>query len=173
MNIKEAAVYLRLNSMTVYRLAQKRQLPAFKVGGNWRFKKQLLDNWMAEKVSSGRGSILIVDDDLMILDALREMVQGQGYQAFTAETGELALEAIEKRKFDLILLDLMLPGLKGVELLESIKRKDKDVVVVVITGYADDPIALQAMALGPLLLVRKPFRENDIIEALSIVMKKR
>lgn len=172
-NIKEAASYLRLNYMTVYKLAQKRRLPAFKVGGNWRFKRGLLDEWIVQQANSGKGSVLVVDDDLMILDMLREMVQGQDYSVTTAASGELALEQVDKKHFDLIFLDLKLPGIQGVDLLEAIKKKDKDAVIVIVTGYADDPMALKAMALGPLLLIRKPFREKDIIEALNIVMKKK
>ena len=173
MNIKEAATYLKLNYMTVYKLAQKRRLPAFKVGGNWRFKKGLLDGWIIQQTSSGKGSVLVVDDDLMIQDMLKEMIQGQEYSVSAAGTGEQALEEIGKKHFDLIFLDLMLPGLKSIELLEAIKKKDSDAVVVIITGYADDPIALKAMILGPLLLMRKPFREKDIVEVLNIVMKKK
>jgi excisionase family DNA binding protein len=171
MNIKEAASYLRLNYMTVYKLAQKRRLPAFKVGGNWRFKKEILDDWLTQKATLTKGSVLIVDDDAMIQEILKEIVQNQDYTVFTADTGESALDQISEQHFDLIFLDLLLPGLSGTDILEAIKEKDKDVVVVVVTAFADEPIALKAMSLGPLLLVRKPFREKDIVEVLNIVMK--
>jgi FixJ family two-component response regulator len=55
--------------------------------------------------------------------------------------------------------------------MKEIKEKARDTIVVVVTGYADDPVALEAMSYGPLLLVRKPFREKDIIEVLSMAMK--
>jgi excisionase family DNA binding protein len=172
-NIKEAATYLRLNYMTVYKLAQKGRLPAFKVGGNWRFKKEVLDAWILKKAEPIKGLVLVVDDDLLIQDMLKEMVQDQGFTVSTAGTGESALKELGRKHFDIIFLDLMLPGLKGVDLVEAIKKKDNESVIVIITGYADDPFALKAMALGPLLLVRKPFRERDIIEALNIVMRKK
>jgi len=171
MNIREAATYLRLNTMTVYKMAQKRQIPAFKVGGDWRFKKEWLEDWLAQKAAIGRGSVLIVDDDPMIQEILKEIVVDQGYTVFLAGDGESALELLEKRHFDLVFLDLILPGVGGVDILEAIKRKDKGIVVVVVTGYADDPVALKAMALGPLLLIRKPFKEKDIVEVLSMVLK--
>jgi excisionase family DNA binding protein len=171
MNIKEAASYLRLNYMTVYKLAQKRRLPAFKVGGNWRFKRDILDNWLAEQAASNIGSVLIVDDDPMIREVLREIIKDQHYVVVAADTGEAALDEIEKQHFDLIFLDLLLPGISGIQLLEKIKDKDKESVVVIITAFADEPAALKAMSLGPLLLIRKPFREKDITEVLSIVMK--
>ena len=171
MNIREAAGYLRLSSMTVYRLAQKKAIPAFKVGGNWRFKKDLLDNWLTRKAETGKGAILIIDDDPTICELLREIVQQQGYEVFDVESGEAGLSGISRQLFDLIFLDLMLNGMNGVEILEAIKKKDKNAVVVIITGFADNPLALKAMALGPLLLIRKPFREKDILEVLNIVMK--
>lgn len=173
MDIKEAAIYLKLNYMTVYKLAQSRRLPSLKVGGSWRFKKELLDEWVVQKATLGGGPVLIVDDDFMILEMLKEMVQAQGYTVSTAGTGELALGEIDREHFDLIFLDLMLPGLKGVELLKAIKEKDTDAIIVIVTAYGDDPLASEVMELGPLFLVRKPFKEKDVIEVLDIVMKKK
>ncbi len=173
MNIKEAAGYLRLNYMTLYKLAQKRKVPAFKVGGNWRFKKELLDRWMEQKANLNRGPVLIVDDDSSILNLLKEIVREQGYNVVTADTGESALDAISRQNFELVFLDLKLPGMNGLDVLEAIKEKDRDVLVVIVTAYIDEPITLKAMSLGPLLLVRKPFRENDILEVLNIATKGR
>jgi excisionase family DNA binding protein len=171
MNIKEAATYLRLNYMTVYKLAQKRRIPASKVGGNWRFKKEILDNWLRQISSVAQGSILVVDDDLMIRELLKEMIPAQNYVVTTAGNGEEALAEISKKHYDLVFLDLILPGVSGIDILDAIKEKDRDTVVVIVTGHADEPVALQAMAKGPLLLIRKPFREKDITEVLNMVMK--
>ena len=172
MNIKEAASYLRLNLMTVYRLAQNKQIPAFKVGGNWRFKKDLLETWTTRKSAVISGAILVVDDDPMIRELLTEILEKQGYTVVSVESGEAALSEVEKKHFDLVFLDLLLPGLKGTETLKKLKEKDKDVVVVIITGYADEPMAFEAMAMGPLLLIRKPFRDKDILETLNMVMQR-
>jgi excisionase family DNA binding protein len=171
MTVKEAATYLRLNYMTIYKLAQKRRIPATKVGGNWRFKKEILDDWLERNATTEQGTVLVVDDDPAIKDILKEMTQKQGYTVVTAGDGESALAEAEKQLFDLIFLDLRLPGLSGIDVLEAIKQKAVETVVVIVTGYADDPIALKAMSYGPLLLVRKPFKEKDIIEVLNIVMK--
>jgi len=53
----------------------------------------------------------------------------------------------------------------------EIKAKDKRAVVVIVTGYGDDPVAMEAMALGPLLLIRKPFKVEDVIEVLNVVIR--
>jgi excisionase family DNA binding protein len=171
MNIKEAAEYLRLNHGTVYKLAQQRRIPAFKVGGNWRFDRLMLQNWLMEKTRMEKGWVMIVDDDPIVQELLKEMVMKQGFQVMAAGNGETALDEIGKRHFDLLFLDLKIPGLNGLDILKAIKEKARDIVIVVVTGYADEPIALKAMALGPLMLVHKPFREADIKEVLNIVMQ--
>ena len=114
-----------------------------------------------------------MDDDPMVRELLTEMVQKQGYSVVSSESGETALAEIDKEHFDLVFLDLILPGINGTELLRAIKEKDKDSIVIIVTGFADEPLALEAMSLGPLLLIRKPFREKDIVEALNIVMKRK
>jgi excisionase family DNA binding protein len=171
MNIKDTAAYLRLNYMTVYKLAQKGQLPAFKVGGTWRFKKDILDDWVQKKSETISGTVLVVDDDPLIQDILKEIIEDQNCAVSVSSTGEEALELIGRQRFDMIFLDLKLPGLSGTDVFKAIKAKDKDAVVVIVTGYADDPIALEAISLGPLLLIRKPFREKDVLEVLSMVLR--
>lgn len=171
MTVKEAARYLRLNYMTVYKLAQRGVIPASKVGGNWRFKKDILDEWLVRQMRSGKGAVLVVDDDGAVRELLKDIIAARGYQVVAVESGERAIEEVDKQHFDLIFLDLVLPGVSGVEVLKAIKDKDRSAVVVVVTGYGDDPIALKAMSLGPLLLIRKPFRPSDIAEVLNLVLK--
>ena len=173
MTIKEAAKYLRLNYMTVYKLVQKNKIPAFKVGGNWRLKKEVLEEWLDSQSTMNKGIVLVVDDDAKIQEILREIISDHGYKVVTVGTGEEAVKQVEKQHFDLVLLDLVLPGLDGVEALQAIKEKDEKAIIVVVTGYGDDPIALRAISLCPLLLVRKPIRIKDIVEVLGMVMKKR
>ena len=170
MTTKEAAEYLKLNYMTVYKLAQRGRIPASKIGGNWRFKKDVLDNWLTRRAVTVEGNVLVVDDDPRVREVLRDVVTGEGYSVTSVESGERALEEVERRHYDLIFLDLMLPGISGVDVLSAIKQKDKKAVVVIVTGYGDDPIALEAMSLGPLFLIRKPFRASDISEVLSVVV---
>ncbi len=173
MTAKEAADYLKLNYMTVYKLAQRGKIPASKIGGNWRFKKEILDDWIARQAIPVEGDVLVVDDDPRVREVLKDTITAQGYKVVAVGTGEEAVEEVRKRHFDLIFLDLVLPGISGVEALSGIKAKDKKAVVTIITGYGDDPIALEAMSLGPLFLIRKPFRIEDIAEVLSILVRGR
>ena len=173
MTTKEAAEYLKLNYMTVYKLSQRGRIPASKIGGNWRFRKALLDDWLAKQATVVEGNVLVVDDDPEMVEMLNEVISRKGFKVVGAGSGEQALVELEKQHFDLIFLDLVLPGMSGVEALSTIKDKDKKAVVVIVTGYGDDPIALEAMSLGPLFLIRKPFRVSDIVEVLNAVVRVR
>ncbi len=173
MTTKEAAEYLKLNYMTVYKLSQRGRIPASKIGGNWRFRKDLLDDWLAKQATVVEGNVLVVDDDPEMVEILNEVISRKGFKVVGVGSGERALEELEKQHFDLIFLDLVLPGMSGVEAPSAIKEKDKKAVVVIITGYGDDPIAMDAMSLGPLFLIRKPFRVSDIVEVLNAVVRVR
>ena len=169
MTVKEVADYLKLNYMTVYKLAQKGRIPASKIGGNWRFKKELLDEWIAKQSTVVEGSVLIIDDDPGVREMLGDIISEQRYKVVAVDNGERALEEMERQHFDLVFLDLVLPGMTGPETLAAIKNKDDRVIVAIVTGYGDDPIAMEAMSLGPLLMIRKPFRVDDILEVISII----
>lgn len=169
MTVKEVAEYLKLNYMTVYKLAQKGRIPASKIGGNWRFKKDLLDQWIAKQSMVVEGSVLVVDDDPSVREMLSDIISEHKYKVVAVESGERALEELQRHHFDLVFLDLVLPGMAGTETLAAIKRKDDRVVVAIVTGYGDDPIAMEAMSMGPLLLIRKPFKVEDILEVLGII----
>ncbi len=173
MTTKEAAEYLKLNYMTIYKLSQRGRIPASKIGGNWRFRKDLLDDWLAKQATVVEGNVLVVDDDPEIVEMLNEVISRKGFKVVGVGSGEQALEELEKQHFDLIFMDLVLPGMSGVEALSAIKEKDKKAVVVIVTGYGDDPIAMDAMSLGPLFLIRKPFRVSDIVEVLNAVVRVR
>lgn len=117
--------------------------------------------------------VLVVDDDATIRDLLKEVISAQGYRVVTVESGEEAVEQVKKRHFHLIFLDMTLPRMSGAEALSAIKAEDERAVVVVITGYRDNHMALEMTSLGARLLISKPFQIKDIVEVLNTVMKVR
>ncbi|HSW59108.1 MAG TPA: response regulator [Dehalococcoidales bacterium] len=173
MNIKEAAAYLRLNYMTVYKLAQKRRLPAFKVGGNWRFKKDILDNWLTEQARANLGSVLVIEAEAAIREQLKDIINEQRYGVTTSSNAAAALDELKKQHFDLILLDAQVGGTGLTQVLESIKEKGKNAVVVLLISTTDESAAVKAMSFGPLMFIRKPFSEKDILDVLNMVMKRK
>jgi CheY-like chemotaxis protein len=115
--------------------------------------------------------ILVVDDDLSVLKSLEKLFKKQGYEVTSVSSGKLALECVEKVDFDLIIIDIRMPDLDGVETIKRIKeiRKSKskqDIPVVFITGYSDVVAIDKAKQYGEVIL--KPF---DLEELLSRIRK--
>jgi len=106
--------------------------------------------------------ILIVDDERDTCEILVEMLVEEGYQTFFALTGQIALNKVKKEKPDLVLLDIKMPQMDGIEALNRMKKIDKDIVVVMITAYGDLDTAKEAMRLGAHDYVTKPFDLNFI-----------
>ena len=91
--------------------------------------------------------ILVMEDDASISAALDMILTEAGYDVDVAETGEAALELFEQKGFDLIIADLKLPGINGMEVIKQIKEKKPEMEVIVITGVGTQPIAEEAMTL--------------------------
>lgn len=102
--------------------------------------------------------ILIVDDEKSIRDFLKRFLNKKGYNdIYLAQTGQDALKIIEKERFNLILLDVRLPGMDGIDLLRQIKKINKDTPVIMITGYPDEKKVKEAMQEGAYDYIIKPF----------------
>ncbi|MCR4320422.1 MAG: sigma 54-interacting transcriptional regulator, partial [Candidatus Brocadiaceae bacterium] len=115
-----------------------------------------------------KGVILIVDDEETIRFSIKEFLEGQGYEVYVAETCEQALEKINELLPDLILLDLRLPTMGGMALLEKVKVKDPNVLMVVMTGYGSIDSAVEAMKMGAYDYLEKPFK----VAHLKLVIEK-
>lgn len=101
--------------------------------------------------------ILVADDDSVLLDLLLRRINRLGYQADRAESGSYALELIRLHQYDLIITDIYMPGATGLEVLKAARDKDRDVVVLVITGGATLEKALEALEQGAFFYLTKPF----------------
>lgn len=109
-----------------------------------------------------RTRILVVDDEKRIRDACQAILAGQGFEVTVAENGTAGLQKIEEKHFDIILLDLMMPGLRGIDLLAHVKARHPDTLVIVITGYATLEHAVEAMKKGAFEFISKPFSPEDL-----------
>jgi two-component system nitrogen regulation response regulator NtrX len=101
-------------------------------------------------------SILIVDDEVGIRESLGALLHDEGYEIATVDSGETCLEILEERRFDLILLDVWLKKLDGLETLERIRAQDNPPVVVMISGHGNIETAVRATKLGAFDFVEKP-----------------
>ena len=111
-------------------------------------------------------NILIVDDEEVLQDILTALVREEGHQPICARTGEEALTILEKEEVDLVLLDLMLPGMSGMEVLTQVREKDPDLTVVVITAFSSIEGAIEAMKLGAFHYIPKPFKNEEVLHTI-------
>jgi len=176
--VQELARLLYVHPNTVRHWSDEGLLRSYRIGPrrdrrfSWEDIRQFLQEW-GKSTNPGnrhRGKVLIVVDDYLIQRLLKDVIERQDCEATSVESGEKALEELEKQDFDLILLDLAVHGLDGVDLLWAIKAKSKNAVVALVIGYGDDQIALEALSLGPLVLIVKPLESADIIGILDLAM---
>ncbi len=106
--------------------------------------------------------ILVVDDEKDIQDGCERILTRMGYQALKASRGEEALKILEKETVSIVLLDLMMPGIKGMEVLQRVKEIDETILVIVITGYATIETAIDAMKKGAYDFIPKPFTPDQL-----------
>lgn len=169
LTVKEAAEYLKLNEFTIYRLAKAGEIPSFKVGRSLRFRSDILDRWMERKVAQGeRLAVLVVDDDDAVRAALKEVASRAGCSVAEAATGQDAIDFVVRERFDIVFLDIMLPDISGTEAFKRIKVAAPATPVAIITGYADSQQTIEALAMGPMLLLRKPLQVADIRQVLAM-----
>jgi len=106
--------------------------------------------------------LLIVDDQYGIRSLLSELFMKDGYETWTAATGEEALEIVQNEKIDLILLDIKIPGMDGIDILQQINKMKKDVKVIMMTAYGELNLLGEAMKKGAVAYFLKPFDINEI-----------
>jgi len=192
--LEEVSAYLKIAKSTIYKLSQKGELPSCKIGKQLRFRKSSIDKWIAQKESGstiqadsmlsageisarpgqGSKSVLLIDDDDLVLRAISRFLANQEYKVETARNAEEALEKVEKSEFDLVITDIRMPGIDGIETIKRIRQVNSKlerppVKEVIITGYLDTPVEQEAQRLGITDYVYKPF---SIAEFLNVVKGK-
>ena len=111
--------------------------------------------------------ILVIDDESVICDACRLVLSEKGHAVDHCLAGTAGLLAIEDGTYNLILLDMKLPDIDGMEILKSVREKGSGPVVIVMTGYSTMSNALQAMKLGAADYLAKPFTDDELVEAVE------
>ncbi|MGB9640282.1 MAG: sigma-54-dependent transcriptional regulator, partial [Anaerolineales bacterium] len=117
--------------------------------------------------------ILVIDDETGIREGTKRALSAQGYEVDTAENGEQGLELIKKNRYDLILLDVMMPGISGIELIEKIHQVDPETVCIIITGYATVEMAVRAIKEGAYDFLTKPFTVDDLLIVVNQGLERR
>jgi len=130
-------------------------------------------------MSSQRAGVLVVDDEQSVTDLLSIALEDEGYSCITAATGEDALKKLPMGNVDVVLLDLRLPGISGMDVLRAIKSTYPGTAVIVVTASGDAQTAVEAMKIGAVDYITKPFeleRVNssieDVLKAKAVMRKK-
>ena len=120
-----------------------------------------------------KGSILVCDDEEIMRDVLETVLSGAGYKVDMAKTGEDAVEAYNEKPYDVVLMDVSMPGSGGLTALEELIKLDEDAVVLMITAFATFDTAVSAWEKGASGCIRKPFKNEQILALTAKGVRKR
>src|SRR5438045_3941112 len=115
-----------------------------------------------------KGQLLLVDDEPFVLSYLTRTLGSAGHAVTTATDGNVALAAVREKQFDLVVSDLTMPGMDGLELLRQVKKLHPDLPLIFLTGSPDLTSAIRAVELGAFRYLTKPLRDDAIHEAVQL-----
>jgi DNA-binding NtrC family response regulator len=119
-----------------------------------------------------RKAILVVDDERAQREILEMILSGEGYDVTTASSGEAALKFVADRRFDLVLTDLKMTGMSGIDLLKELVAFDKSIMVILLTAHGTIDSALEAKELGVFAYLQKPYEREKLLETVSRALGK-
>jgi DNA-binding response OmpR family regulator len=117
--------------------------------------------------SSSRGRLLIVDDDYSICTMLAEKLSGEGYECDSCAEGEPALDLMQRHAYDAIVLDLMMPGISGLEILMTARKAHPQAAFIIVTGIDDMKLAEQALKQGADAYLVKPIQLEKLVVSVA------
>jgi DNA-binding response OmpR family regulator len=120
-----------------------------------------------EEATTAFPEILVIDDEVVVGNSIRKILKSRGYHVEHAETPDAAMGLLSETPVDMILLDMKMPGVKGLELLEAIREEHPTTPVIMITGYASVETAVQSMKMGATDYVPKPFTPDELHQAVE------
>ena len=119
-----------------------------------------------------KASILVVDDEKIIHESCGRILREEGYEVETALSGQEALQKLKERQYDLVLTDIRMPGMDGIETLEKMKEEIPDITVVMFTGYSSVETARGSMKLGAFDYLPKPFTPEELLAVVKKAIEK-
>ena len=120
-----------------------------------------------------KAKVLLVDDEEDFLSTLAERLETRGLKVNTVTSGEQAVAKAEKEGFDLIVLDLAMPGMDGLETLKRIKEKQPDAEIIILSGQGSIKTSIEAMKLGAEDFMEKPVNITELLDKISDAKDKR
>ena len=116
---------------------------------------------------SDKGTVLVVDDEEVMREILDSLLTKEGYRVKLAATGEDGLDLARREPVDVAIVDVMLPDMSGIEVLEALKKADPEMVVMMITAFASVETAITAMKMGAFDYIAKPFKNDEVLMVVA------
>lgn len=175
MNVSQAAALLGVHIQTLRRLARQKKIPAFKVGRDWRFRKEALVRWADEQHLPGKSegtpySILIIDDDGNTCASLARMVEQFGCQSRQATDATTGLALACQETPALILLDLKLHDMNAPQFLTKLRASHPHLPVVIATKHPASDLMKEAAGFAPVLLLVKPVEQIPLERTIRALL---
>lgn len=120
-----------------------------------------------------KANVLVVDDEEQFLKVFSQRLEGRGLKVDTSTTGEDALKKVKGKEFDAIVLDLVMPGMSGIEALKRIRAENPDVQIIILTGHGTIEKTVEAVKEGAVDFLEKPADLNKIMEKISEAKQKK
>jgi excisionase family DNA binding protein len=169
LTLGQAAKYLGVAQSTIRKWSDQGRVPAFYTpGGHRRYRRSDLDKFLESSGPGGRDqsgpTVLIVDDDERVREYVRANLELEGYSVLEAGSAEEGLAVIAGQEPQLVLLDVMMPGTDGWEMLQRIQEQHGSLPVVMFSGQVDEGLASDAQQRGARGFIGKPFDPQQLID---------
>jgi excisionase family DNA binding protein len=179
----DALTYLHTTSRTLYRRLANGDIPAVRMGHQWRFRKSDLDRWVEQQAGArpaaheppsaalapppSKPRVLVADDESAVRDTLTSILELSDCDVETVADGHAAVARLRGASYDLVITDLRMPGLDGIQVASEAKRLWPNIKVIIITGYPSQSSAIDAVNIGVDGYVTKPFKPIDVLIAMA------
>jgi excisionase family DNA binding protein len=167
LTLGQAAKFLGVAQSTIRKWSDQGRVPAFYTpGGHRRYRRRDLEAFVDRSGPAGKASgplVLVVDDDARLREYMRVNLEIEGYTVREAASAEQALEAISDQAPDLVLLDVVMPGVDGWQLLQSLQERHGSLPVIMFSGKVDENSMAEAEERGARGFVGKPFDPQELL----------
>ena len=166
LTLGQAAKFLGVAQSTIRKWSDQGRVPAFYTpGGHRRYRRRDLETFVDRSgpAKSGGPLVLVVDDDVRLREYMRVNLEGEGYTVREAESADQALDTIANEAPDLVLLDVVMPGVDGWQLLQKLQELHGSIPVIMFSGKVDEETAAEAEERGAHGFVGKPFDPQELL----------
>ena len=168
LNIREAARYLGISHHTLYKLLERREVPAAKIGGSWRFNKGALDDFVSAQSLVPRPRIVVIDSDREARNQLADFASARAGDLDLAGTAEEAIRLLGRNKAEIIFLAAQ-SAKEVADALDAFGEAGIESRICLVVSPADAKAASTALERGPLFMLPKPTSADDVMAILTLI----